>query len=107
MKEPISSVDQALQSIRDGWTSNGPFLDDLKERITSPGGVPLVPFVGAGFSIPMGLPSWGAFLAEKAAECGKSGEAASLMSEGKYGEAAEIVECGLGEAIFNRRVAHT
>jgi hypothetical protein len=107
MQQPILSVDQALQIIRDVWPSNGQFLDDLKDRITSPAGIPLVPFVGAGFSIPMGLPSWGTFLAQMSAECGRSEEAAALMSEGKYEEAAGTVERGLGEAIFNRRIAHT
>lgn len=40
-------------------------------------------------------------------ECGKLDEVASLLAEGKYEEAAEAVEQGVGEAIFHRRVAHT
>src|SRR5260370_20071028 len=98
---------EALQIIRDTWPSNAGNLDDLKERLTAPHAIPLVPFVGAGLSMPMGFPSWGAFLTELAAECGKSAEIAALLTADKYEEAAEAVEQGLGPAIFNKRVAHT
>jgi hypothetical protein len=54
----------------------------------------------------MGFPSWGDFLNQLAAECGKSSEVATLLAEGKYEEAAEVVERGLSPAIFNKRVAH-
>lgn len=52
-----ASDDEALQQIR--WTSpsNGAFLDDLKDRLTAAHPIPLLPFVGAGLSMPMELPS--------------------------------------------------
>jgi len=89
-------VDEALQTIRDAWASNSDYLEDLKERLTGSHPIPLVPFVGAGLSMPMGFLSWGAFLTALADECGKSRPVAALLAEGKYEEAAETVEEGLG-----------
>jgi tetratricopeptide (TPR) repeat protein len=100
-------IDEALQIVRATWPSNDSFLDDLQDRLTRAHAIPLVPFIGAGLSIPMGFPSWTGFLGGLALECGKSAEVASLLVEGEYEEAAEAVERGLGEAIFHRRVAHT
>jgi hypothetical protein len=97
-------IDEALQIVRETWPSNGSFLDDLKDRLTMAHATPLVPFIGAGLSIPMGFPSWTGFLKDLALECGKSDEVASLLVEGGYEEAAQAVEHGL---VFHRRVAHT
>jgi hypothetical protein len=76
-------VDEALRMLRETWASNGDYLDDLKEQLTGSQAIPLVPFVGAGLSMPMGFPSWGGFLTGLAAECGKSGEVAAILTEGK------------------------
>ena len=100
-------IAEALEIIRKTWPSNGDYLDDLEERLTRTNAIPLVPFVGAGLSVPMGFPAWGRFLAGLAAECGKSGEVAALLEDGRYEEAAETAEAGLGATIFKRRVAHT
>ena len=100
------SIDAALKEIREAWESNGDYLDDLRDRLTGANPIPLVPFVGAGLSVPMGFPSWGGFLKGLAAECGKSTEVVALLAEGKYEEAAETVEEGLSPEIFNDRVQH-
>jgi tetratricopeptide (TPR) repeat protein len=100
-------IDEALRIIRDSWPSNAGYLDDLKDRLTSAHPIPLLLFVGAGLSMPMGFPSWYGFLTALATECGKTAEIAALLAEGKYEEAAETVEQALGPAIFNKRVAHT
>jgi hypothetical protein len=104
---PSVPIDDALQIIRECWPSNAGYLDDLKERLAAAHPIPLLPFVGAGLSMPMGFPSWHGFLTTLANECGKTVEIAALLGEGKYEEAAETVEQGLGPAIFNKRVAHT
>ncbi len=104
---PGSSIDEALEQIRAAAPSNGDYLDDLQERLTAPQPIPLVPFIGAGLSMPMGFPSWPAFLQTLAAECGRSAEVATLLGESKYEEAAEAVESGLSSAIFHKRVTHT
>ncbi len=96
-------ADDALQIIRDTWSYNGQFLDDLKDRLTAAQPIPLVPFVGAGLSMPMGFPSWGAFLKQLAEECGKSDQVAALLADGKFEDAAGAVEDGLGAEIFNSR----
>jgi tetratricopeptide (TPR) repeat protein len=101
------SIDDALRQLGDAWPSNADQLDDLKQRLTAAQPIPLVPFVGAGLSMPMGFPSWVGFLKDLAAECGKSDDVLAELAEGEYEEAAETVEQGLGPAIFNKRVAHT
>ena len=82
-------------------------MDDLQRRMSGTPPIPLLPFVGAGLSIPMGFPSWGRFLEDLAAECGQQHEVETLLRSGSYAEAAEAVEYALGYAIFNKRVSHT
>jgi hypothetical protein len=101
------SIDDPLRQIRAAWASNGEYLDDLKDRLSAAQPIALVPFVGAGLSMPMGFPSWGGFLKDLAAECGKAAEVARLLRQGQYEEAAETVELGLSAELFNDRVGHT
>ena len=96
-----------LQELRDAAPANGDFLDDLERRLTSAHPIPVVPFVGAGLSIPMGFPSWTTFLTRLAAECGASAAVAALLSANQYEEAAEAVESAMGPVIFHRRVSQT
>jgi tetratricopeptide (TPR) repeat protein len=100
-------LNEALQQIRNLCPSNPGILDDLKDRLTSPHPIPLLPFVGAGLSRPMGFPLWGDFLRALAGECGKTAEIEALLRAQHYEEAAEVVEQGLSEAIFNGRIRHT
>jgi len=102
----MAADNPVLAKIRETWPSNVDVLDDLKERLTAPQPIPLVPFVGAGLSMPMGFPSWGGFLTSLAAECGTSDAVAILLGEGKYEDAAETVEAALGPELFCQRVAH-
>lgn len=62
-----------------------------------------VPFVGAGVSFDYGYPTWSGFLREIAQSCGCLDEVNSLMSEGKYEDAAELVLGRLGEQAFDDR----
>ena len=103
----MTTSDGALQQIRDVSPSNADFLEELKERLTCAQPILLLPFVGAGLSVPMGLPSWADFLTRLAGECGKAGEVATLLKARAYEEAAEAAEQGLGKELFNRRIAHT
>ena len=100
-------MDEALKQIRETWPSNGGYLDDLKDRLTGPQPMPLLPFVGAGLSVPMDFPSWGQFLENLAAECSKTDEIEALLGEGESEEAAEIAEEALSPTVFTNRVAHT
>ena len=101
-------IDEALQRIRDTWPANADHLKDLEERLKGAAHpIPLLPFVGAGLSMPMGFPGWGRFLSDLAGECGKTAEVTALMATGAYEEAAELIEQSLSPTIFNTRVAHT
>ena len=57
-------TDEASQIIRGTWALNGGYLDRLQGRLTAEKPIPLVPFIGAGLSIPMEFPSWSAFLTQ-------------------------------------------
>src|SRR5690242_16763987 len=103
----MATIDDALTTLRQTWPSNADYLDDVKERLTSSRPIPLVPFVGAGLSIPMGFPSWSGFLSALATECGAADTVSALLAAGHYEEAAEVVEHALSAAIFHKRVAHT
>ena len=43
-------MDAAMDAIRQAWSSNADYLEDLKERAAGGAAAPLVPFVGAGLS---------------------------------------------------------
>lgn len=62
----------------------------------------LVPFIGAGLSIPSGYPSWTAFLYQC---CEESGTAKSdldqLLREGLYEEAAQLLHDDMTPPVFN------
>lgn len=99
------TTDEALLIIRDTWASNGNYLDDLQRRLTAANPIPLVPFVGAGLSMPMNFPSWSAFLTQLAVDCGRHAQVESLLASGQYEEAAEAVESGLSSPIFHKQVS--
>jgi tetratricopeptide (TPR) repeat protein len=100
-------IDEIPQEIREAWPSNIDYLADLHDRLTGPHPIPLMPFVGAGLSMPMGFPSWTRFLKNLAGECGLSAEIATLLANGQYDEAADRIEQGLSPTLFNKRFTHT
>jgi hypothetical protein len=100
-------IDEIPQEIREAWPSNIDYFADLQDRLTGPHPIPLMPFVGAGLSMPMGFPSWTRFLQDLARECGLSAEIATLLANGQYDEAADRIEQGLSPILFNRRFTHT
>ena len=99
------TTDEALQIVRETWALNGGYLDRLQRRLTTENPIPLVPFIGAGLSIPMKFPSWSAFLTKLAGECGLKHQVESLLARGDYEEAAEIVERGLSSPVFHAQVS--
>jgi hypothetical protein len=100
-------IDEALRLIKLVSASNGNYLQDLLDRGNASHPIPLLPFVGAGLSMPMGFPSWTNFLDSLSSECGKQGEVAALLQGRRFEDAAEAVEEGLGSTIFCKRIAHT
>ena len=77
-------------------------LAALVEQMQTPVGI--IPFVGAGMSMPLGFPSWTAFLLEAANAAGKLGVVKRHIARGEYEEAAEILVKALTPSGFQDRV---
>jgi predicted ATPase/tetratricopeptide (TPR) repeat protein len=71
---------------------NNPALAELELRLAQ-----LVPFVGAGLSVPYGYPGWGRFLQELAPLCEKPEEINALLQTQRFEEAAEAAHQALGK----------
>ncbi|MGH9648048.1 MAG: tetratricopeptide repeat protein [Bryobacteraceae bacterium] len=102
----MPTLDEALTLIRQAPPSNADYLDDLQARLTAAHPIPLVPFIGAGLSMPMGFPSWTDFLTGLAQESGVAAQVAALLSADEYEEAAQATEQALSPVIFNKRITH-
>lgn len=59
----------------------------LTEQVQTPIGI--IPFVGAGLSIPFGFPSWSGFLKDQAKKAGIEEKISARLEKGEYEEAAE------------------
>lgn len=66
----------------------------------------LMPFVGAGLSIPCGYPGWSAFLIAEADASGLGNEVRSDITAGAFEMAAERLLNRQGEFAFDRRIQH-
>ena len=68
----------------------------------------LVPFVGAGLSIPSGYPSWTAFLYQCCDESGIDKSVLSqLLSDGLYEDAAQVLHDDMTSPVFNELLEST
>jgi SIR2-like domain len=65
----------------------------------------VVPFIGAGLSVPLGFPSWHGFLIARASRAGVRKEVHALIETGKYEEAADALLGALQEQAFNDAIA--
>ena len=72
-------------------------LRRLVEQLQTPQGV--IPFVGAGLSIPLGFPGWTDFLLAEAESAGIRDKVQKLIDNGQYEEAAELLLDELGKRI--------
>jgi len=67
----------------------------------------VVPFVGAGLSIPSGFQGWGDFLTSLLADAPHAmEEVTSLIADGKYEEAAQIAHDQLGADAFSEEIGN-
>ena len=89
-----------LQRIGD----NEAYLDLLVKQVRSPGGV--VPFVGAGMSVPFRFPSWRDFLLQQAPDAATRERLEKRLAEGEYEEAAEDLFVAGGGNAFQANLAH-
>jgi hypothetical protein len=80
-------------------------LARLEQQLLSPLGV--IPWVGAGTSVPLGFPEWTGLLYKKAKLAGSEEEVRQLIDDGEYERAAEALVDGLGEQEFQDTFAVT
>ncbi len=65
----------------------------------------VVPFIGAGISIPSGYPGWAKFLWDLQAESHvKEDDLELLLNSGDYEGAAQLIYDDLGSALFNKQL---
>jgi hypothetical protein len=88
-----------LDYVFDTYPENEGNFRRLGEDIDSSTGI--VPFVGAGLSIPLGFPSWRDFLLAQAARANVEAEIRDLLEQGEFEEAAERLLNELRPQAFN------
>lgn len=74
----------------------------LREAYNSPTGV--VPFIGAGISIPFDFPGWGGCLIKRAKQIGKETKVRKLIFQGYYEEAASCLAEGNHRNAFHQQL---
>jgi hypothetical protein len=79
------------------------YLDALINYIAGKG---VIPFVGAGLSIPLGYPGWTDFLNGQAEKLGIEKRVKRYLARGHYEEAAELLE-DRGEVLFRNAIRDT
>jgi hypothetical protein len=77
-------------------------LRRLVDQLRSPAGV--LPFVGAGLSVPLGFPGWGCFLLTLARAEGTEDRIGQLLDAGEYPRAAEELMAARGPFAFHADV---
>jgi hypothetical protein len=100
------TIDDAMEQIRT-FQSNGPLLEQIQDHLTQQNTSSFVPFVGAGLTIPCGMPGWKQFLLTLSDECGERSRVESLLAVSRFEEAADVIEDGLSPAVFHNRVTTT
>ncbi len=82
-----------------GEEDNQQALRDLVRQLRSSVGI--IPFIGAGLSAPAGFWGWTDFLLRSAASVGAGKNVEQLTGAGRYEEAAQVLEDGLGDRAFH------
>ena len=82
------SDDPLLSEIIPAAPGNADHIADLRDILTVAAPIPLVPFIGAGLTVEMGVPGWTKFLQTLAAECGQTTQVEDLLSNSEYEQAA-------------------
>jgi hypothetical protein len=87
-----------LSALLDPLGDNKVNLPPLQKQISTPLGV--IPFVGAGLSIPLGFKSWSGFLLDQASRGGIEPEITRMLAAGDYEQAGEAVLTNRGHRAF-------
>lgn len=96
---------ERLLAITGDFHDNKDNLQRLLEQLQVPNGI--VPFVGAGMSIPFGYPGWQSFLEEQAGKGGVEKKVQRLLNKGKFEEAASDVLAARGYRAFHDAIQAT
>jgi len=94
----MPSQEEAIWII-EGIEENEGSLRRLVEQLETPLGV--IPFVGAGLSIPFGFPGWKDFLVSQGGRAGIEDQIRKRIEDGDYEGAAEYLLKGLGNRAFH------
>jgi hypothetical protein len=100
----MDAPDEALAAIAE-IPGNAANLDRLRRQLGT--GVGLVPFVGAGLSIPLGFPGWPEFLTAQARLGGIAATVQHRIQQGEYEEAAGDLLEALGHRAFYDAIEDT
>lgn len=88
------SLTQDLQSVMEQ-----PVFEMLRQQVQSPSGI--VPYVGAGISVPFGIPAWGKLLRDIAPVGSVRDEVDRQLATGSFSQSASIIEDVLGSKRFS------
>jgi non-specific serine/threonine protein kinase len=97
------SDEKAIQELLDMDAAGREHLSLLEAQFSTRAGV--IPFVGAGFSVPYRFPQWDAFLNGLAAEAGTEAETKAQLGALQYEEAAGALLRALGQRRFQDKLA--
>jgi tetratricopeptide (TPR) repeat protein len=86
-------------------TANAEAIASLSGELASTSGV--IPFVGAGLSVPWRLPAWTPFLIEAGRAAGVEAPVRADIDSGRYEEAAERIAAAMRLDAFDRLVSDT
>ncbi len=100
----MTSVNEIVRLVEEISEENKANIRRLVEQMqTRPG---IIPFVGAGLSIPYGLPGWTSFLLSQAHSTGITDQIGQRIELGKYEEAAEDLIAAMGVRAFDDSLDH-
>ncbi|MBC9786595.1 SIR2 family protein [Heliobacterium chlorum] len=91
--------DESIKLVFDTEPTNENTLKKLSKQLKTT--VKVIPFVGAGMSVPFGFPEWGKFLLLMAKSRNMEKETEELIRIGKYEEAAELLYNEMKHRAFN------
>lgn len=100
----MKNADDGIAEI-EGIAGNAANLRRLVEQLRTP--MRVIPFVGAGLSIPYGMPGWCPFLLKLAQGAGLETEIARHLQEERYEEAAADLLAGMGPRAFQDELCDT
>jgi WD40 repeat protein len=95
---PLDFIPPEIRALQDNTESTRRLVEQLRTPLA------VVPFVGAGLSVPHGMPGWTAFLTSLAQRAGRTQKIRMMLRAGEYEEAALELERTLTPFSFNAAI---